>query len=237
MMNRMAQGTEERRFSVVIPVFNEAEEINALLFQLRVLEAPGKLEIIVVDGSPEGDTMAAITDESVLKFSSEKGRGHQLNTGAAGARGEMLVFLHADTRLPAGSFELIKQSLEEPGISAGAFSLGVDSRKASLRFIARMTTLRSRLTRIPYGDQTIFIKRELFEEMGGFPDIPIMEDLEFMRRLRKKGHRIRILEERVLSSTRRWEQEGVLLCTLRNWFIKGLFLLGMPAGKLKRFYR
>lgn len=226
--------------------------INDLIDHIHGIQGTDPVEIIVVDGGPDQDTTLAITDPYVVKINAASGRGLQMNKGAEMARSPILLFLHADTRLPMSAFGRIHELLKDQRIAGGAFSLGINiecstgnsatnpttgSSHRSLEFIAFMTTLRSRITRTPYGDQGIFIRRSVFREIGGFPVIPIMEDLELMRRMRKKGKKIRILHERVLSSPRRWQREGILKCTLRNWYIRTRFLCGTPAEKLVRYYR
>ena len=222
--------------SVIIPVLHEAEQINELITHLRSLETAGlALELLVVDGAEERDTLEVVKDSDVVKLASSPGRGGQMNTGAARATGTILLFLHADTRLPERVFPFIRETVKEE--RAGAFSLSIDSKRLSLKLISFVTTLRSRLTRTPYGDQAIFMSQKLFLEQGGFPLIPLMEDLELMRRLRKKGHRVRVSSLVVKTSPRRWEVEGVWTRTLWNWYIRMRYLCGTPADKLVRHYQ
>ncbi|MBI4715382.1 MAG: glycosyltransferase family 2 protein, partial [Nitrospirae bacterium] len=158
-----------------------------------------------------------------------------MNAGAAKASGEVFLFLHADTRLPAGGLGMIREALADHEVAGGAFSLAIDSPRPSLRGIARMANLRTRLTRIPFGDQGIFVRREIFDRIQGFPPWPFMEDVAFSRRMKKEG-RVAILREKVLTSPRRWEGEGVLYGTLRNWGLLILFYLGVSPFRLKRWY-
>jgi len=191
-----------------------------------------------VDGSKERDTINAIvgSDQNAFCLSSSPGWGKQMNCGAKASKSDILLFLHADTLLPPHAFTLIISVLADPKIAGGAFSLGIHPPSRKLNLITKLTTIRSRFTRIPYGDQAIFIRREVFEQLGGFREIPIMEDLDFMRRLRRSGYRIRILRNRVTTSRRRWEREGICYCTLRNWYIKARFLLGTSPDKLAEYY-
>jgi rSAM/selenodomain-associated transferase 2 len=167
----------------------------------------------------------------------EKGRGKQMNLGAALAGGEILIFLHADTLLPPDALELIEAAMEDSSCIAGAFDLAIDSERPAFRLIEKASSLRSRMTRIPYGDQTIFMRRGDFSDLGGFKNIPIMEDVEFMRRIKKRKGKICIIGKAVRTSPRRWEKEGVLYTTLRNWLILSLYLFGVRPEKLIRFYR
>lgn len=230
------------KISVVIPVFRE-EDIAALLDDLlRRSDAgeasvTGGVEIIVVDGAPEGDTLRRIKEYPVLGLASPPGRGTQQNTGAAAASGDVLLFLHADTILPDTAFTLIRQTLRENTLSGGAFSLSYEPRTPGLSFIATAANLRSGRTRVPYGDQAIFVRKSVFTELGGFMPVPIMEDLEFMTRLRSQGHRIRILAMPVRTSARRQLREGLVRCTLRNLCLRLLHHLGVAPQILARMYR
>ena len=225
------------RFSIIIPVLNEADQINALIGHLRDFPEEAKIEIIVVDGSAQGDTLGVIEDRQVRCLSSAAGRARQMNAGAAVAMGEILIFLHADTRLPAGALALIDHALELPGLVGGAFDLEIRSNRPSLKIIAAVASRRSRLTRIPYGDQAIFIRRAFFGQIGGYPDIPLMEDVALMRQIKKAGGRIYIIRERVSTSPRRWEKEGILRATLRNWVLLGSYYFGVAPETLARHYR
>lgn len=222
--------------SVVIPVYREAG-IAALLDDLLARPDAGGTEILVVDGAPGADTLARITDPRVARLTSSPGRGPQQNAGAREAKGDALLFLHADTTLPQGAFTLIRQTLADPSVAGGAFSLRYAEPSSGLRFIATAANLRSGLTRAPYGDQAIFVRRELFEGFGGFRDWPLMEDLEFMTRLRRAGLRIRILAMPVRTSGRRQLREGLLRCTLRNLVLRLMFHLGVRTEVLAGLYR
>lgn len=224
-------------FSIIIPVLNEAGRIGGTLAGIRAIAGGQDAEIIVVDGDPEGGTLRALTDDAVQKLLSGKGRGRQLNRGAEVASGEVLVFLHADTVLPSEALGRIEAVLGDGTVAGGAFDLQIDSPRRVFRLIEAVASLRSRLTRIPYGDQAIFLRRDRFLALGGFGELPIMEDVDFMRRLKSAGGRIEILKARVTTSARRWEAEGALCTTLRNWTLVTLFLIGVDAGRLARWYR
>jgi rSAM/selenodomain-associated transferase 2 len=226
-----------KTFSIIIPVLHEAAVINDLLAHLRQLEDAGQSEIIVVDGSPVRDTLQVIAGSSVLRLTSPPGRARQMNTGAARATGNILIFLHADTRLPANALPLIKRAMAASACWGGAFNLGFSSGEWVYRVIARIASLRSRLTRIPYGDQALFISRAAFRRLGGYPLIPIMEDVALMRLIKKEGGRITIIPQAVATSPRRWESEGIIFTTLRNWLLLASYLLGKSPEKLARYYR
>ncbi|PNX47872.1 MAG: hypothetical protein BV459_03515 [Thermoplasmata archaeon M11B2D] len=224
------------RFSIIIPVLHESSIINALLDSLHHLVTEESFEVIVVDGSPTQDTLHAISDKTIKTYTSAQGRGRQMNLGAAHATGEILVFLHADTFLPANALNLIQDALENHHLVGGAFTLQIDSQRVLLRMIAVFSTLRSQMTRAPYGDQVIFIRKSYFEFIGGYQDLPLMEDVELMRRIKKQKGQIIILPDMVLTSDRRWNQEGCFYTALRDTLIIFLYWCGMPAEKLARFY-
>ena len=149
----------------------------------------------------------------------------------------MLLFLHADTVLPPKALDLIDENCRLEKIVGGAFDLGIASGGPAFRLIEAMVFWRTRLTRIPYGDQAIFLDRCFFNQIGGYSDIPIMEDVELMRRIQALGKKITIIPARVRTSPRRWQKSGILYCTIRNWMLISLFLMGVKPEKLARFYR
>ncbi|MGA2331051.1 MAG: TIGR04283 family arsenosugar biosynthesis glycosyltransferase [Syntrophales bacterium] len=224
------------KFSFIIPVWNEEQIISRTIEHVISLHASGSAEIIVVDGDPAGRTIKAVRHMGVKTAISEKGRGRQMNLGAALAEGEILIFLHADTLLPPEALELIEAAVADGSCIAGAFDLAVDSERPVFRLIEKAASFRSRVTRIPYGDQTIFIRKRDLRDLGGFRDIPIMEDVEFMQRIKKRKGKICIIGRAVRTSPRRWEKEGVVYTTLRNWLILSLYLFGVRPEKLIRFY-
>jgi len=224
-------------FSIIVPVLHEAGTIDSFLASLRRIHEYGSCEVIVVDGSLDQETILQISDESVLRLATQAGRGHQMNTGARHAQGSILLFLHADTRLPADALPQIRKAFGDQRFSAGAFRLTIDSNNPGLRLVAQLTTMRSQLTRLPFGDQAIFIRRTVFEQLGGYREIPLMEDLDLMHRLRFTHHRIIILPAAVQTSSRRWRRDGILLGTLRNWILRSLYYLGVPLNLLKLWYQ
>jgi rSAM/selenodomain-associated transferase 2 len=224
------------RFSIVIPVLNETEQINSLIEHIRSQSFEGIFEIIVVDGDPKGSTVNIVQDKDVTALITEKGRGRQMNAGAAAAHGEILIFLHADTKLPDNALGKISRVLQDERYVGGAFDLGIDSRRLFLKYISARASLRSRLNRIPYGDQAIFIRKDYFDQIGRFKDIPLMEDVDLMRRIKKDKKMIHILPDKVMTSARRWERDGALYTTVRNQILMALFYLGVSPCRLAKYY-
>ena len=222
--------------SLIIPVLHESDTIQTLIQHLSAQQAYETCELIVVDGSPLQDTIAALSTPEVITIASDPGRARQMNAGAAVARGEYLIFLHADTFLPDNALATVRGALHNRLYVGGAFDLGIRSERPVFRVIAHIASLRSRLTRIPYGDQAIFIRRDYFNLIGGYRDIPIAEDIELMQRIKKRGDKICILSDTVATSPRRWEREGIIRCTIRNWAIALLFCCGVSPLRLVRFY-
>jgi rSAM/selenodomain-associated transferase 2 len=204
---------------------------------LEALKGSEECEFIVVDGSPDGGTVMTVTRQDVQCVKSPQGRASQMNAGAAVATGEILIFLHVDTRLPRKALDLINRTMTRQDLIGGAFDLRIDTERPILKIIARIASLRSRLTRIPYGDQAIFIRRDYFNQMGRYPEIPVMEDVALMRRIKGAGGRIGFIPEPVITSARRWEQEGILYTTLRNWLLLSAYTLGVPPDKLAKYYK
>lgn len=225
------------RISIIIPVLNEASIINQTIDHIFSLPSGEEFEVIVVDGNPHGETINAIRRKEVKKIVAEKGRPKQMNSGAFHAEGKILLFLHADTILPGDTLDSISSVMEKGNLVGGAFDLGIQSDRPIFRVIANAASFRSRITRIPYGDQGIFIRKDYFYKLGGFKEMPLMEDVELMRRIKRAGDKICILPSRVRTSPRRWEREGILYCTLRNWTLITLYFLGIPPEKLAKFYK
>jgi rSAM/selenodomain-associated transferase 2 len=225
-------------FSVIVPVLHESHRINCLIDHFYGLEAHHHgCEIIVVDGGPEADTIDAVRSDQVVTITAETGRARQMNAGAAVAHGEILIFLHVDTELPDGAFATIDSVMKKTEYVGGAFALGIKSDKCVYRILEYWVSIRCRLTRIPYGDQALFIRRNYFNKIGGYSEIPIMEDVELMRRIKKSGGRIYIVPDRAMTSSRRWEEEGFVYVNLRNTVLLLLYYLGASPAKLARFYK
>ncbi len=222
--------------SIIIPAYHEAETINGCLEHLHRLHADDAVEIIVVDGDPRGSTINAVQGKEVIKMISQKGRARQMNKGASLASGDILLFLHADTLLPPDALTMVRSCMRGGPARAGAFDLGINTGRNIFRVTEKYVALRTRLTRIPFGDQAIFMRGEYFRELGGYKDVPLMEDVEIMQRIKKRGDRICIIPEKVITSPRRWEQEGILVSTLRNWTVQFLYYLGVSPERLVKFY-
>jgi len=225
------------QLSIIIPVLNEAAGINAVIAHLRTIDPGSRTEIIVVDGDPKASTISAVRENSVRKLVSVRGRASQMNRGAELAQGDILLFLHADTLLPENAFSLICAAMGDGRYAAGAFALGIDSERSIFRVTEKYVSLRTRLTQVPFGDQAIFIRRAFFDQLGGYREMPLMEDVDLMKRIRRRGDRIRIIPDKVLTSQRRYEKEGVLYCTLRNWTLQFLYSLGVSPERLAAWYR
>lgn len=218
--------------SIIVPVLNEAKAIESLLEHLLALE--GEHEVIVVDGGSEDGT-AALASRYVRVVSSERGRAKQMNAGAREARGEVLLFLHADCRLPPGAIQSIEAALADPAWVGGCFTLALDENGVVYRVISALTSLRMRLSGRMTGDEGIFVRREVFEQMGGFPEIPLMEDWEFSRRLRAYG-RVRQLPLKIIASARRWKEWGIWRTFWLMRKLRLLYRLGVPPEELRRLY-
>jgi len=217
-------------------VYNEQAGINATVDHVLSSAGEWPVEVIVSDGGPGGQTLAAIEHPEVLKVESRPGRGPQMNAGAAMATGDVLLFLHADTRLPDDWAGLVSATLNND-VVAGAFSLFIDSDRASLGLVAFFANLRSRWERVPYGDQGHFFRANFFRDIGGYAMIPLMEDVELFKRIRRLGENVVILSESVQTSSRRWESEGVLKRTLSNWWLRIRYGFGSAPHKLVAGYR
>ena len=217
--------------SIIIPVLNEAEIIQPTL---NLLQQYSQVEIIVVDGGSQDNTVALAVQTGVKVISVHQNRAAQMNAGANIARGDILLFLHADTRLPSNFVELAIETLKPNNVVAGAFELAIDGEDLSLRLIELLVKVRSHLFSLPYGDQAIFISKKAFVDSGGFADLPIMEDFEFIKRI---GKGIAIAPATVTTSGRRWQKLGVWKTTLINQAIIAGYYLGISPTKLSNFYR
>jgi rSAM/selenodomain-associated transferase 2/rSAM/selenodomain-associated transferase 1 len=228
-----AQTLPSTLISIIIPTLNEEENIAACLASCGT--SPNT-EMIVVDGESRDRTAQIARSLGARVVVSPPGRGRQMNRGAREATGELFLFLHADTRLPPAFADWVRVVLSRRGVVAGAFLFRLDARSPSLSFIQKVTNWRSRRFQLPYGDQAIFIPRVIFEEMGGYPEMPIMEDYEFIRRLKKKG-RIDTVPLPAITSARRWIEVGVWKTTFFNWVIVIAYSLGVFPATLARWYR
>ena len=218
--------------SVIIPVLNEEKTIGATLRELDILQPH---EIIVVDGGSDDRTWEICRQAGVQVLNSGRGRARQMNYGAHHATGDVLLFLHADTSLPASAFDDITNALNCSNCVGGRFDVEIQGTHWMLRIIGALINYRSRATKVGTGDQAIFVRREVFTRMGGYPDLTLMEDIAFCRALKKTG-RVACLRSRVVTSARRWENDGVWRTILRMWALKFLYLAGVSSERLKQFY-
>jgi rSAM/selenodomain-associated transferase 2 len=223
------------KISIIIPVLNEVGNIKIVLD--RIPSSPD-IETIVVDGGSIDGTLELVRSLGVEVLSSSRGRANQMNTGAKTATGEILLFLHGDTLLPPEFDRLIRAALKTPQKIpvAGAFALQIDSPLRSLRLIEWAVSWRSRWLQMPYGDQAIFLTADTFKQIGGFAPLPIMEDFELIRRLKKLGQ-IVFIPVPVVTSARRWLSKGIIQTTLINQIIVCAYLLGVAPERLARWYR
>ncbi|MDE2117397.1 MAG: TIGR04283 family arsenosugar biosynthesis glycosyltransferase [Betaproteobacteria bacterium] len=225
------------RLSIIIPVLNEAERLPGLLQHLASL---CDCEVIVVDGGSEDDSRQAASRAGARVISSKRGRARQMNAGAAAARGDILLFLHADTTLPSSAERAIEAAVRHGGraneYAWGRFDVRITGCSLMLRVVAYLMNWRSRLTGIATGDQAIFMTRRAFDSVSGFPDQPLMEDIELSRRLLALSRPI-CLKDRVATSGRRWEAQGVWRTMWLMWRLRWAYWRGTDAAELARLYR
>jgi rSAM/selenodomain-associated transferase 2 len=220
--------------SIVIPVLNEAATIAAALARLAPLRATGA-EVIVADGGSRDGTPDIARPHADRVVVAARGRGAQMNAGAAIAGGEVLLFLHADTRLPDDADPLIWDGLAESQRVWGRFDVRIDGRHPMLPLVALMMNLRSRLTGIATGDQAMFMTRVAFDAAGGFPDVPLMEDIEMSRRLKRLSRPL-CVRARVVTSGRRWDERGLWRTMVLMWRLRLAFFFGAEPARLAREY-
>jgi rSAM/selenodomain-associated transferase 2 len=232
-LNRYPEAASmEYAVSVIIPVLNEELALSATLESVLRLKPQ---EIIVIDGGSVDQTREVAASLGVRVISSERGRALQMNRGARLARGEVLLFLHADTRLPETALDDVRAAMKDQAMAGGRFDIRLDGAGWMLNVVGYMISLRSRLSRVATGDQAIFVRREIFHKLGGYPEIPLMEDVALSRALKRAG-KVACLKSRVVTSARRWQMEGVWRTIFKMWLLKSLYLLGVSPFRLKRFY-
>ena len=221
------------KISIIIPTFNEEKNIQSHLKYLKNLN--GSFELIVVDGY-SGDRTVELAKPITKVFFSERGRGRQMNVGAKEASGNVLWFVHADCYPHPDSFTAIQQSLENPEIVGGGFEYNLDHEGWMLRFSEFMSNRKNHLLQLVYGDMGIFVRHETFERIGGYKEIPLMEDMEFCKDLKTLG-KIVILPQRINTSARRWMEEGIYKNMVRNWMLQIAWKWGASPEFLSKFYR
>lgn len=226
------QDDQSTALSIIIPTFNEASVIGQTLD--AVAKIPEPVEVLVVDGGSHDETVEIVRQRGARLIASERGRGAQMHAGACVAQGKVLWFLHADTLPPDNALELIAQSLSDPHVVGGSFNVDFDSRRLSARFLAGFYRQLRRFG-LCYGDSAIFVRREAYEQIGGFKPFPIFEDLDLVRRLHKSGHMAH-LPASVVTSSRRFEGRSFALTLARWMFLQTLYWVGINPRALCRLY-
>jgi rSAM/selenodomain-associated transferase 2 len=228
---RPAQASVQR-ISIIVPTLNEQQQLATTLRRIGLASGD---ELIVVDGGSADETVAIARQFTTCVLASPPGRARQMNLGAARAGGDILLFLHADTLLPSGGLEAVRLAMQSPDVVGGSFRLTFVPTTPALRLIAWGANVRTRWGQLPYGDQALFVRRTLFEAVGGYADVPFLEDVKLVQALRHKGT-LAIVPHAVQTSGRRWQRDGVLYTTVRNNILMALYFCGVPPSTLKRWY-
>jgi rSAM/selenodomain-associated transferase 2 len=221
------------RLSVIVPTLDEQATIASTLAHAR---RPGEVELVVVDGGSTDGTVDAARLLADRVLESPRGRAAQMNAGAAAARGAVLLFLHADTRLPDDYPALVAEALAPADVVGGRFDVRLDAPGLAYRAIERLIGLRSRLTGVATGDQAIFVRRDAFARIGGYPPIPLMEDIALCRALKRAGRMVALRDE-VITSARRWQREGLVRTVALMWALRLAYYAGVSPVWLARAYR
>jgi len=222
------------RLSIVMPTLNEEAAIEAAIAALAPFRERG-CEVVVADGGSQDNTLSLALRACDLVVRAPRGRGAQMNAGAGAARGDALLFLHVDTRLPENADQLVLDGLSHGGREWGRFDVAIEGRSRLLPIIAAMMNWRSRLTGIATGDQAMFIRADAFHAVGGFQDIALMEDIAMSAALKRRGPPL-CLRARVATSGRRWDREGALQTILLMWRLRAAYCLGADPDKLAARY-
>ncbi len=220
------------RVSIIIPALNEAAVIERAITAAWQADAD---EVIVVDGGSHDDTVARAEAANCRVIASSPGRACQQNRGAAEATGDVLLFQHADNWLDNTALKQVHRALQKPSIIAGAFEQRIAAPGSLYRWLERGNAWRARCWGLPYGDQGIFLRRQAFEQLGGFPNVRLMEDVLLMQRVRRKRRPV-LLAGPIHIDPRRWQRHGIVRQTLRNWTLLAALRLGVTANELARFY-
>jgi rSAM/selenodomain-associated transferase 2 len=220
--------------SIIIPVLNEEAHLGSCIEAIKQYD--DSCEIIIADGGSSDRTIEiAESSQGVKVVTTRKGRGLQMNAGAFSATGDILLFLHADTTLEDGWGQAIAGAVKDSSIVGGAFTFAIKNPAKKYRAVEQWVKLRCFLFRLPYGDQAIFVKRHVFKKLGGYKNIPLMEDVDLIERMKRLG-RIVILETRALTSERRWGRKGLIYTAVLNQLIMFLYKIGVSPQKLARIY-
>ncbi len=219
------------KLTVIVPTLNEAAHLAASLSSL-----PREAEVVVCDGGSVDETLSMSTRSGARVVTGSRGRARQMNRGADAARGDTLLFLHADCTLGPDAYDQIQTALDNDDVVGGSFRMSIRDASWGLSWIAATSNARARYLQTPYGDQALFVRRSAFEKLGGFPDIPFMEDVALVRKLKRLGKLV-CVDETGTTGARHWKQLGPARTTLLNWSMVTLYLLGVPAERLEPYYR
>ena len=222
--------------SIIVPIYNEATTLPGFLEHLKDLRAadPASIELVLVDGGSSDDSIQIIEDAGLSCRHADRGRAVQMNNGAHAASGDLLLFLHADTRIGSTAITQARQATDD-GAVGGFFEVRLESSRPLLRLVGRMITWRSRLSGVASGDQAIFASRAAFEAAGGYTTLPLFEDVDLSRRLKRLG-RFAPIDASVITSARRWENGGAIRTILRMWTLRVLYYCGVSPDRLERYY-
>jgi len=223
----------EPSVAVIVPLLNEIGMLPVMAEQWRRLAAD---ELLIVDGGSTDGSLEYLQGSGLRWLASGMGRAVQMNAGAAHSRSDIIVFIHADTSINSSRLSEVRQAFLDPETVAGRFDIRLEGKQPLLRVVERLINWRSRLTRISTGDQAMFVRRDVFERIGGFADQPLMEDVELSKRLKREG-RIACLRQRVTTSGRRWEKQGAMRTILLMWWLRLLYWLGVSPERLAAMYR
>ncbi len=218
--------------SVVVPVLNEKTQLPELLQMLAQLDAD---EVILVDGESTDGTATLLAESGFYYYKSRPGRAIQMNKGAEMCQSDVILFLHADTKITAALLNRVRNMMRDPGTVGGRFDLSLSGTHPIFRLIEFMINLRSRMSKISTGDQAMFVRRGVFKKLGGFPDQPLMEDVEFSKQLKSQG-RVASLRDKVTTSSRRWEKHGIIKTVMLMWQLRFLYWLGVTPKRLAELY-
>lgn len=230
-----ARPSTDGAISIIVPVLNERQVLPRLLAQLESHSREG-CQVLLVDGGSQDGSANFAREAGFAVLASEPGRARQMNTGARAARGDVLLFLHADTRLPDGALRLIRRALADESRTWGFFAVQIEGSSHLLRLVAFLMNHRSRLTGIATGDQAMFVRRTTFERLAGFPQQSLMEDVEISRRLKRTARPV-CLRARVSTSGRRWETRGIWRTIILMWTLRFAYSVGVGPETLARLYR